>query len=70
MAKRLLLAGSASLGQALFQDLPETFDSTASTWAFYSYEDPNVAVLPGSFNRSVFDAPWASEASDDSLTEA
>lgn len=68
MAKRLLLA-SAALGQALM-DLPEGFDSAPSKWAFYSYEDPSVAVLPGSFNRSIFDAPWASETSDNGLTQS
>lgn len=70
MAKRLLLA-SASLGQAaLLQDLPEAFGSSPSAWAFYSYENPGAAVLPGTFNRSVFEAPWASETSDEGLTES
>ena len=69
MAKRLLVA-AAALGGTLSQDLPDGFDSAASTWAFYSYQDPSVAVLPGSFNRSVFDAPWESETSDNDLTKS
>ncbi|KAF4982150.1 hypothetical protein FZEAL_2173 [Fusarium zealandicum] len=68
MAKRLLLAW-ATAGHALFQDVPQPFRSSPSKWAYYSYEDNNVAVLSGSFNRSVFDAPWAAETSNDDLTQ-
>jgi hypothetical protein len=52
----LSLAGSA-LGQ-----LPAGFNS--SRWSWVSNEDPTMAVIPGDFNRTVFDASSAANVSD------
>lgn len=59
----------AGLAHAFLTDLPSPFVSSPSTWAFYSYDDPAARILPGSFNRSVFDAPFESETSDTKVTE-
>jgi hypothetical protein len=49
-------------GSALGQQLPAGFNS--SRWSWVSNEDPTLAVIPGDFNRTVFDAPWAANVSD------
>ncbi|KAF4943728.1 hypothetical protein FSARC_14846, partial [Fusarium sarcochroum] len=59
-----------TFGQALFQNLPPAFDSASGKWAFYSYQDADVAVLEGTFNRSAFDAPCEAEVSDEGLARA
>jgi hypothetical protein len=56
----LSLAGSA-LGQ-LDAGIPTGFNS--SRWSWVSNEDPTLAVIPGAFNRTVFDAPSAANVSD------
>jgi hypothetical protein len=43
--------------------VPVGFDT--SRWAWVSNEDPLLAVIPGYFNRSSFDAPSAANVSDD-----
>ena len=68
MAKYMLLW--AGLANAFLSELPSSFDSSPSVWAFYSYDDPAARVLPGSFNRSIFDAPCESETSDTKVAEA
>lgn len=68
MAKYMLMW--ASLANAFLSELPSSFDSSPSVWAYYSYDDPAARVLPGSFNRSIFDAPCESETSDTKLSEA
>jgi len=55
----LSLAGSA-LGQP--DAIPTGFNS--SRWSWVSNEDPSLAVIPGDFNRTVFDAPSAANVSD------
>jgi hypothetical protein len=55
----LSLVGSA-LGQ--LDALPAGFNS--SRWSWVSNEDPSLAVIPGTFNRTVFDAPSAANVSD------
>jgi hypothetical protein len=52
------------LGAALSQldAIPEGFD--ADKWAWYSNKDPLLAVVPGQFNRTVFQAPSAGNVSD------
>lgn len=66
--KSLLLAVNAGTAWAYYTSpVPAAFTSnnTGSIWAYVDYSDPVVAVIPGAFNRSVFDAPLASEVSDD-----
>ena len=60
----------ASLANAFLSELPSSFASSPSVWAYYSYDDPAARSLPGSFNRSIFDAPCESETSDTNLAEA
>lgn len=50
--------------------LPDAFQDSLSKWAFISYHMPSVAVIPGSFNRSAFDAPYESKISDKNVAEA
>lgn len=52
---------------AYFTDIPESFNDTAAIWAYMSYGDPSVAVLPGSFNRSAMDAIYKGHATDSEL---
>ena len=42
--------------------IPEGFN--ASQWAWVSNKDPLLAVIPGTFNRTVYDAPSAANVSD------
>ena len=46
--------------------VPENFNDTK--WAYWSYEQSSLAVLPGSFNRTVFDAPWDGNSTDPDVT--
>ncbi|KAK1624341.1 hypothetical protein BDP81DRAFT_398439 [Colletotrichum phormii] len=52
---------------AYFTDLPAAFNDTPARWAYVSYGDPSVAVLPGSFNRSAMDALYKGHATDPEL---
>lgn len=52
---------------AYFTDIPESFNDKAAIWAYMSYGDPSVAVLPGSFNRSAMDAIYKGHATDSEL---
>lgn len=51
------------------RDLPEEIQTSMSKWAWVSYESPLVAVLPGLFNRSAFDAPHETEVSDEGIAQ-
>lgn len=42
--------------------IPKGFQS--DQWAWVSNEDPLLAVIPGAFNRTVFDAPSAANVTD------
>lgn len=67
----LALMLSCGLCDAAFlQELPSIFKESASTWAWVSYTSPSVAQIPGTFNRSAFDAPHDGEASDPEVAEA
>lgn len=69
----VLLALMLSCGlcdAAFLQELPSIFKESASTWAWVSYTSPSVAQIPGTFNRSAFDAPHDGEASDPEVAEA
>jgi hypothetical protein len=54
----------------LLAPLPETFLNSSATWAWLTYDNAQLGILPGAFNRSVFDTPAAAEASDARLKEA
>ncbi|KAF2807536.1 NHL repeat-containing protein [Mytilinidion resinicola] len=45
----------------------QSHNNTVRSWAWLSYENLSFAVLPGKFNRSVFDAPAKAEVSDERL---
>lgn len=55
----LYLAGSAL---AQLDAIPASFDPTR--WSWVSNKEPLLAVIPGTFNRTVFDAPSAANVSD------
>lgn len=68
--KSLVLWSLAALPLAIvayFTDLPDAFNDTAAIWAYMSYGEPSVAVLPGSFNRSAMDAIYKGHATDSEL---
>jgi hypothetical protein len=56
----LLSLACSALGQ--LDGIPAGFNS--SRWSWVSNEDPSLAVIPGTFNRTVFDAPSAANLSD------
>lgn len=59
-----------SLAQAYLADLPAAFNDSPAIWGYVSYAEQSVAVLSGSFNRTVFQAPHEGEATDLDLQEA
>lgn len=50
--------------------LPSEFNNAAAKWAFVSYTSPAVAAINGSFNRTIFQAPWAGQTSNTALQQA
>lgn len=69
MPSFLILTLALSLGvvqseETFLKALPIEFQASPANWSWVSYESPLVAVLPGTFNRSVFNAPHEGEASD------
>lgn len=69
------MLSTALFGKSLFasqflNELPADFQTTVSKWAWISYDSASVAVIPGSFNRSVLDAPHNTKVSDDGVAEA
>jgi hypothetical protein len=58
----LLIISSAASALAQLDAIPPTFNT--SQWSWVSNEDPILAVIPGTFNRTVFDAPSAANVSD------
>lgn len=61
--KRLTLASLIVGAYSQLNAVPEGFNT--SQWAWVSNEDPLLAVIPGQFNRSSFDAPSAANVSDE-----
>ncbi|KAK8051659.1 hypothetical protein PG993_003044 [Apiospora rasikravindrae] len=51
-----------AVAQSRLDAIPTGFN--ASRWAWVSNENPLLAVIPGEFNRSAFDAPSAAKVSD------
>jgi hypothetical protein len=58
----LLVVSSATLALAQLDAVPSAFNT--SQWSWVSNEDPLLAVIPGAFNRTVFEAPSAGNVSD------
>jgi hypothetical protein len=58
----LLIIASAASALAQPDAIPQGFNT--SQWSWVSNEDPILAVIPGTFNRTVFDAPSAANVSD------
>lgn len=58
---KFALVGLAA-AQAKLDAIPSGFNG--SQWAWVSNENPLLAVIPGQFNRSGFDAPSAAQVSD------
>ncbi len=54
-----------ALALSQLDSIPEGFDT--ARWAWYSNQDPLLAVIPGHFNRTVFEAPSAADVSDSEL---
>lgn len=58
----LLMLSFLALALAQLDAIPPAFNT--SQWSWVSNEDPILAVIPGTFNRTVFDAPSAANVSD------
>ncbi|KAF2758650.1 AkeP protein, partial [Pseudovirgaria hyperparasitica] len=54
-------------GSRYLKLLPPNFSPQNSTWAWLTYETPEFRSLPWHFNRTAFQAPWDTQASEDSL---
>ena len=63
-----VLLATPAVTQALLSELPQDFTNISSKWAWISYSNREVAVLPGQFNRSAFDAPFEGTNTDESVT--
>ncbi|KAF4445803.1 calcium-dependent phosphotriesterase [Fusarium austroafricanum] len=62
--QRLGLLGFVPLAATLLSSLPLEYQNTTAKWAYLSYGNPSMAVIPGHFNRSVFVPLTDTEASD------
>ncbi|KAJ9664402.1 hypothetical protein H2198_000331 [Neophaeococcomyces mojaviensis] len=63
--KAKLAVSALLIGQGYSNFLPALpHDLNKTTWAFWDYQQSSLAVLPGQFNRSAFDAPWDGNSSD------
>lgn len=67
-----LLSLFSSVGgqQQYLAALPEAFTNAPASWAFVSYTNPAVAVIQGSFNRSLEQAPWVAQTSNPAMQQA
>lgn len=72
MGTILLLCAIVSSSQAVasgyLRDLPAGYDNLS--WAWVSYDTPAVAVIPGSFNRTIFQPLPDTNASNGDISEA
>ncbi|KAL2068652.1 hypothetical protein VTL71DRAFT_14989 [Oculimacula yallundae] len=62
-SKIVAIVSFAASALCQFDAIPVGFNT--SQWAWVSNENPLLAVIPGSFNRSIFDAPSAGQVSDE-----
>ncbi|EKG17718.1 Six-bladed beta-propeller TolB-like protein [Macrophomina phaseolina MS6] len=65
-----LAVGRAFAAPGFLMALPEEFHGSKSSWAWLSYNNPDFAVLPGHFNRTIFDSPTATNVTDPGLAAA
>jgi gluconolactonase len=63
------LSGFLPLAACILSPLPPAYEKAAAKWAYLSYKNPSLAVLPGHFNRSVFVPFTDSEVSDPSVAQ-
>ncbi|KAL6918616.1 hypothetical protein FSST1_010111 [Fusarium sambucinum] len=63
------LSGFLPLAASILSPLPLDYENTTAKWAYLSYENPSLAVLPGHFNRSVFVPFTDSQTSDASVAQ-
>lgn len=63
------LSGFLPLTTCILSPLPSAYEKAAAKWAYLSYQNPSLAVLPGHFNRSVFVPFTNSEVSDASVAK-
>lgn len=71
--KLLALIACALLAAGQYQylsALPAAFIDAPASWALISYSNPSVAVIDGAFNRTISEAPWASQTSNAALQQA
>jgi gluconolactonase len=61
--------GFLPLAACILSPLPPGYEKPTSKWAFLSYKNPSLAVLPGHFNRSVFVPFTDSQVSDPSIAK-
>ena len=61
--KQIAFASAIAQVFAQLDAVPSGFST--DRWAWVSNENPLLAVIPGHFNRSNFDAPSAAEVSDE-----
>lgn len=66
MFQQAVMASTAQ-AHGYLTDLPPSFNDTPAIWARVTYNNPSVAVLSGSFNRSAMDAPYKGETTDPQL---
>ncbi|KAF5019793.1 hypothetical protein F66182_8162 [Fusarium sp. NRRL 66182] len=72
MRSDLSFLGLCSLGKSvasLLSPLPLEFQNASAQWAYLSYENPTLAVLPSPFNRSVFSPLTDSQVSDTAIAK-
>ncbi|KAL2202217.1 hypothetical protein CC79DRAFT_1345291 [Sarocladium strictum] len=60
---------SSYVSASHLSQLPESFQDAPSTWAWISYSNPSVAVLPGAFNRSAMQAPLEGQIQDKTIAK-
>ncbi|KAK4890174.1 hypothetical protein LTR27_011056 [Elasticomyces elasticus] len=63
LSKQVLYFSLARLALGQLDAIPAGFDT--DRWAWWSNEDPLLAVIPGKFNRTLWDAPSAANVSDE-----
>lgn len=61
---------SASAQDQYLSALPDEFANGPASWALISYTNPSVAVISGSFNRTIAQAPWVAQTSNVALQQA
>lgn len=62
-------SGLLPLAACILTPLPSAYEKAAAEWAYLSYKNPSLAVLPGHFNRSVFVPFTDSDVSDSSVAK-